>query len=656
MVVACVIGVIMGGYSAMRRARRTVAAGIAIALAGLVQAVATSGTAHADATGTGGDYVALAQTKLFDSRGTTGPLGSTTSVSIPVLGQGGVPSSGVGAVLVDVTAVNPTGNGYIRLAPADGSTPSTSSLSYNDGQTASNSAVVAPGASGQLSLTNNLGTTSVVVSVEGYFTAAGSSGTAPGGFMPITGTRVLDTRNGTGASSAAPLVANSTTTVAVAGQGDVPANAAAAIVNISELNATANGYLTAWASGTSKPATGSVNYSSTGTISTSVTVPIGTDGNIAIQLSNGSADVVIDVQGYFSAGTTDGSGLQLADARLYDSRTGGHTSIPADGTISVNVGGTNGLPTYAVAGAVLNITAISPQATGTLDIWRAGFLEPSTSQINFAAGAGHSNMQITRPGDSGQISIHNRSAGTVDVTVDLQGWFAAPRAISAADEQAFLTAAENEGTDPEKAQEAVYDTDLVNSIATSDDTVSYNADGSVNTDPQDPADQANAATPEDTEQPDIEQGGTDPDGTTDPDGYTTVYDPDTAGCPSGSHLYSASTTLTSKTWYRATLFKTTFKKTWCGNNSSRHVTKILGLSVRPSISTLGGSLGWDDYGLVASANEDWYYQFGVPQGGHHSQREMKYKRCMGHNIGCIQTVYHNLQMNVHYDGSWHFFR
>lgn len=639
----------------IRRARRTAALGAAVAVVGCIQALTPAG-ARADATGTGGDYVAVAQTKVFDSRGTTGPLGSNASVTVPVLGQGGVPASGVGAVLVDITAVNPSGGGYIRVAPSDASMPSTSSLSYNDGQTASNSAVVAPGSAGQLTVTNYAGTTSLVVSVEGYFTAASSSGTAPGGFMPIAGTRVLDTRNGTGVSSTAPLTANQTTTVAVAGQGDVPANASAAIVNVSGLNAAAAGYLTAWASGASRPATGTMNYSPSGTISTEVTVPIGSDGKIAVQLSNGSADVVIDVQGYFSADTSDGSGLHLVDSRLYDTRTGGHTSIPADGTISVAVGGTNGLPTYAVAGAVLNITAINPGATGTLAIWRTGFLEPTTAQVNFAAGANHSNMQITRPGDSGQISIHNRSAAAVDVTVDLQGWFTAPRAISASDEQAFLAAAANEGADPEKAQEAIYDMDLVNSIVTSDEAVAYNADGTVNTDPQDPADQANAATPDDTEQPTIVLGGTDADGTTDPDGYTTVYDPDSAGCPNGSSEYSAWETLTSKTWYRATLFKTTFKKTWCGDVVTRHVTKILGLSVRPSVSTLGGALGWDDYGLVPSANEDWYYKFGVSRGGHHSQREMKYKRCIGHNIGCTQSVYHNLNMNVHYDGSWHFYR
>jgi len=147
----------IGVRMAVDNARKAVAA-IAVfclmVMFATVQVLGAAVHARADATGIGGDYVAVPQAKVLDTRTGTGgvavaPMAWSSMVTVPVAGHAGIPSTGVGAVLVDVTAINPSAGGYIRLYPSDQSAPSTSSLTYDGGQTASNSAVVAVGHRGR---------------------------------------------------------------------------------------------------------------------------------------------------------------------------------------------------------------------------------------------------------------------------------------------------------------------------------------------------------------------------------------------------------------------------------------------------------------------------------------------------------------------------
>lgn len=71
-------------------------------------------------TASGGDSFPVAPSaKIVDTRsvlGISAALGATSTSSFQVLGQGGVPSSGVSAVSVDITAVNATSSGsYLQM-------------------------------------------------------------------------------------------------------------------------------------------------------------------------------------------------------------------------------------------------------------------------------------------------------------------------------------------------------------------------------------------------------------------------------------------------------------------------------------------------------------------------------------------------------------
>ena len=95
----------------------------------------------------------------------------------------------------------------------------------------------------------------------------------------------------------------------------------------------------------------------------------------------------------------------------------GHETITAQIT---------GGPVSATAQAVVvNITAINHSSSGTYVIaFPAGGSQPVATNLSLAGGKVESNLAIVRLGVGGQISLFN-AVGSVDVIVDVEGYFAA---------------------------------------------------------------------------------------------------------------------------------------------------------------------------------------------------------------------------------------
>ena len=75
------------------------------------------------------------------------------------------------AVSLNVTVAGPTGAGYLRLFPAGGAEPLSSTLNYTAGLTRANNAIVGLGVAGEIAVRcgQAAGTVHVVVDVNGYF-------------------------------------------------------------------------------------------------------------------------------------------------------------------------------------------------------------------------------------------------------------------------------------------------------------------------------------------------------------------------------------------------------------------------------------------------------------------------------------------------------
>ena len=286
-----------------------------------------------------GSFTGLTPARLMETRpqlhtidglfNGTGAIGQGLSRDLTVLGRGGVPTSGVGAVALNVTATGSTLGGYLTVWPTGDGRPTASNLNFTPGQSIPNMVIVPVGAGGKISIFNFAGSVDVVVDVLGWF-PVGSS------FTGLTPARLMETRpqlntidglfNGTG-----PIGQGLTRNLTVLGRGGVPGNGVGAVaLNVTATGPTLGGYLTVWPTGQGKPKASNLNFTPGQSIPNMVIVPVGSGGQISIFNAAGFTDVVVDVLGWFP--TTE-SFTGLTPARLVDTR-GMLTQPPADiGTI-----------------------------------------------------------------------------------------------------------------------------------------------------------------------------------------------------------------------------------------------------------------------------------------------------------------------------------
>src|SRR5262249_2029699 len=98
---------------------------------------ATATELSADAT-SGGEFVPVAPARILDTRAGVGasqaPLGAGGQLDLQVTGAGQVPSSGVAAVVMNLTATNTTEAGFLTAWPAGGARQTTSNVNFVAGQ------------------------------------------------------------------------------------------------------------------------------------------------------------------------------------------------------------------------------------------------------------------------------------------------------------------------------------------------------------------------------------------------------------------------------------------------------------------------------------------------------------------------------------------
>jgi murein DD-endopeptidase MepM/ murein hydrolase activator NlpD len=257
--------------------------------------VAADGTT----TGTAGIFRPTPSTRILDTRGTFNTLGPGQSLRLQVAGQGGIPATGVSAVVVNLTATNTASAGWLSAFPTGVTTPPTSSINFAAGQTLANRAIVPVGTGGNITLYNGGGRMDVLVDVSGWFSDGTDTTLTGGEYTGTIPTRVLDTRSAGGPVGVGPRV------VTIAGLAGVPAMSAAVqpravVLNLTVTNPTAASYLTVYPSGASQPATSDLNVTPGATVTNLVVAALGADGKVVLYNAAGSADLIIDVEGWYN--------------------------------------------------------------------------------------------------------------------------------------------------------------------------------------------------------------------------------------------------------------------------------------------------------------------------------------------------------------------
>jgi hypothetical protein len=417
------------------------------------------------ATASGG-FHAVNPTRILDTRNGTGisngPIrigdGSQSSTNpifraddranhdLQVTGVAGIPTSGVSAVLLNVTAVQPPTSGYITVGPRPAGTgdvfndqftygawPNASNLNTQPGQTVPNLVLARVGAGGKIRLYNFNYPTHMVADVAGWFDTSALTSTSRGSaFYGVPPQRLLDTRNGIGEASAvsegkfAPLDSRTFTVADIAG---VPNNVESVVLNITAVSPTGTGWVTAYPDNTTQPDASNLNLNPGSDRSNLAVVKVGSNGKIRLFVAEAGTHLIFDVFGYFKTTTgAEGKTTTINPTRIFDTRNGIGTTkarMNAGQTRTVQVAGAFGIPSNATA-VYLNVTSVNASAWGWLAVWPTALPMPTSSNVNFPGGSIVPNMAIVQLGTNGTLQIYNDPgvSGTTssDVLIDVLGY------------------------------------------------------------------------------------------------------------------------------------------------------------------------------------------------------------------------------------------
>jgi IPT/TIG domain len=268
-----------------------------------------------------GLFNTLSPTRICDTRGAgpgitlnqcdltgAGTLGPGASRSIQVTGIGGVPASGVAAVVLNVTVADTTASSFLTVWPTGSAKPTASNLNWLPGKVVPNRVIVPVGTGGKISLYNLTGRTDVIVDVGGWFTDSSNPSATGAQYVALSPSRVCDTRlapfvtanqcNGEG-TFAGTLGTGGSRVVQVAGVAGVAGGAPALVANVTVADTTGSSFLTVWPDGTTRPNASDLNWPAGDVVPNLVVVKIAGDGDVDAYNLNGLADVVVDVEGYY---------------------------------------------------------------------------------------------------------------------------------------------------------------------------------------------------------------------------------------------------------------------------------------------------------------------------------------------------------------------
>jgi hypothetical protein len=417
-------------HSPHQRKRSIAAATLgALALLGSLL-VATPAQALND-TGTGGVFVPATGRFLDTGKNIGGydtPMPAKGWRTIQVTGKNGVPDDGsVGAVSVVATAASISNQGILNGRPnADAKSTLMGIYGGDDKQNTSFSSVLAVNSDGTIQVQAET-SIRLILDVQGYYTAS-DDGTAAGGFVPLNGSRIADTRSGLGFPQQT-IGAGERVDLQVTGRGGIPKGASGAIINMIAVNRTASvGYLTPYATGDTRPSN-SFNYAGNVPTSMQAQVKLSADGKITIYNASSTIDLVVDTQGYFTAAGKSGAVFTPGAGRAYDTRTSGNTVMGKNETRSIQIAGKAGVPVMGsgINAVVLSLTSLKSTAGGgSATVWADGTTKPNTTSINFEETTIRTNTITVPLGANGKIAINN-VADSTNYVFDVQGWYSNPQ-------------------------------------------------------------------------------------------------------------------------------------------------------------------------------------------------------------------------------------
>jgi 5'-nucleotidase len=232
----------------------------------------------------------------FDNQDVDGRIAAGGTLEVVVAGRGGVPADAE-AVLLNVTAVYPSADGFITAYECGTTVPTASNVNFRSGAVSPNSVVAKVGDDGKVCL-YSLAATDIVVDLSGYV-PAGADITA------LTPARLLETRDVPGFTTVdganrgvGRVAAGAVYTLQVTGRGGVPSGASAAFLNVTAVDPSAPGFIMVFDCDQPRPENASnVNYLAGQVSPNAVFANVSSAGTVCLY-TLAETDIVVDVNAF----------------------------------------------------------------------------------------------------------------------------------------------------------------------------------------------------------------------------------------------------------------------------------------------------------------------------------------------------------------------
>jgi hypothetical protein len=379
----------------------------------------------------GPGFSPLDPSRLFDTRPNE-PQGSVAVVKqrygqgnvlrVKVTGASGIPERGVEAVVLNVTVVDPLGDGFVTVYPC-GTLPLAANLNYVEGEIVPNLVIAPVSAEGEVCF-YSLRDTHLVADVSGWLGSASA-------YKALTPARLADTRP-TEPQGAVPVnqkkygLEGDILRIKVTGAGGVPASGVGAVsLNVTAVDPDGPGFITVFPCGV-RFTSASLNYVRGEIVPNAVLAPVSADGEVCFY-SYAKTHIVVDVNGWF----VENSSFQPVNPqRAVDTRPEypqGTVQVikqkyGKEGNIlRVRLTDTAGVPAGNVAAVSLNVTVVDPIGPGFLTAYPCGDTRPLAANLNYVANEIIPNAVIAPVSDAGEVCFF--SLQDTHIVVDINGWF-----------------------------------------------------------------------------------------------------------------------------------------------------------------------------------------------------------------------------------------
>ena len=347
----------------------------------------------------------------------TGRIAAGSSLEVAIAGRGAVPGDAT-AVVVNLTALGADDSGHVTVYPCTTEVPTASTVNYTPGAVAPNEVVALLAADGSLCVYAHADV-HIIIDVVGHVDS-----TSP--YVAIDPARFADSRDQETFDDkfrdTGPLDAGTTWRIKIAGRGDIPAGATTAVLNVTAVGPLGAGHATVYPCTADVPTASSLNYAAGQVRPNEVIAELDADGYVCLA-THATSHYLVDAVGYLTdtTGHTPVGPSRYGDTRsqpTFDNQYRDTGPIPAGTTWKVKVAGRGSVPATATT-AVLNVTAVAPQAAGHLTVYPCTDGVPNASHVNYTPGDVRANEVIAKLDPTGHICVYTHA--TTHLVIDTTG-------------------------------------------------------------------------------------------------------------------------------------------------------------------------------------------------------------------------------------------